>query len=138
MIDIDNFKSSNDRFDPPAGDEVLDVARAIGEECRGGDLAARYGGEEFAVLLPGAGEASAAGVAERIRGRIASLCFSFEFGDLSVTGSFGVACRREPQGCGVQDLPSQADSAQYAAKRGGKNRVSVHGAGVYLPRTRSF
>jgi two-component system, cell cycle response regulator len=129
MIDIDNFKSINDRFGHPAGDEVIvAVGKAIGEECRGGDLAARYGGEEFAVLLPGACEASASGVAERIRGRIASIDFSFSFQDFSVTGSFGVACRREPQGSGMKDLVSQADRALYVAKRSGKNRVAVHEA----------
>jgi two-component system, cell cycle response regulator len=118
MIDIDNFKSINDRF----------VGKAIGEECRGGDLAARYGGEEFAVLLPGASEASATGVAERIRGRIASIGFKFSVEDFTVTGSFGVACRREPQGIGMRDLIGQADRALYVAKRSGKNRVSVHEA----------
>jgi len=129
MIDIDNFKSINDRFGHPAGDEVIvAVGKAIGEECRGGDLAARYGGEEFAVLLPGASEASAAGVAERIRGRIASIDFKFSVEDFTVTGSFGVACRREPQGIGMRDLISQADRALYVAKRSGKNRVSVHEA----------
>ena len=131
LIDIDNFKSINDRFGHPAGDEVIAaIGKAIGDECRGGDLAARYGGEEFAVLLPGAGVSSAARVAERIRGRIASLDFSFQFEDCTVTGSFGVACRREPQGCGVKDLVRQADSALYAAKRDGKNRVQVHGEAV--------
>jgi len=127
LIDIDDFKSINDRFGHPVGDEVIAaVGKAISEECRGGDLAARYGGEEFAVLLPGAGVSSAAGVAERIRGRIASIGFNFSLQDFVVTGSLGVACRREPQGCGVKDLISQADSALYCAKRGGKNRVAVH------------
>ena len=126
MIDIDNFKSINDRFGHPVGDEVIvAVGKAIGEECRGGDLAARYGGEEFAVLLPGAGVANATGVAERIRGRIASIGFNFSFEDFVVTGSFGVACRHEAQGC-LKELVSQADGALYAAKRGGKNRVAVH------------
>jgi diguanylate cyclase (GGDEF)-like protein len=131
LIDIDNFKSINDRFGHPVGDDVIAaVGKAIGEECRGGDLAARYGGEEFAVLLPGASVASAACVAERIRGRIAAIDFSYSFEDFAVTGSFGVACRMEPQGCGVKDLVSRADSALYAAKRSGKNRVSVHDAPV--------
>jgi len=128
MIDIDNFKSINDRFGHPAGDEVIAaVGKAIGEECRGSDLAARYGGEEFAVLLPGAGPANAAGVAERIRGRIASLGFSFSYEDISVTGSFGVACRGEAR-VGVTDLVREADDALYFAKRSGKNRVAVYDA----------
>jgi len=127
LIDIDDFKSINDRFGHPVGDEVISaVGKAISEECRAGDLAARYGGEEFAVLLPGAGVSSAAGVAERIRGRIASIGFSFSLQDFVVTGSLGVACRREPKGCGVKDLICQADNALYRAKRGGKNQVAVH------------
>jgi two-component system, cell cycle response regulator len=128
LIDIDNFKTINDRFGHPAGDEVIiAVSKAIGAECRSGDLAARYGGEEFAVLLPGAGVANAVGVAERIRGRIATIDFNFSFEDFAVTGSFGVACRQEPQGS-LKELVSQADSALYAAKRSGKNRVTVHEA----------
>lgn len=126
LIDIDNFKSVNDRFGHLAGDRVLSaVGKAIAEECRGGDLAARYGGEEFAVLLPGAGLASAAGVAERIRGRIASLDFQFSYEDFSVTGSFGVACRQE-RTVAMKELVNQADTALYAAKRNGKNRVWLH------------
>jgi two-component system, cell cycle response regulator len=126
LIDIDNFKSINDRFGHPVGDEVIvAVGKAIAEECRGGDLAARYGGEEFAVLLPGAGVANATGVAERIRGRIASIGFNFSYDDFEVTGSFGVACRQQPQGC-VRELVGQADRALYLAKRNGKNRVCVH------------
>lgn len=130
MIDIDNFKAINDRFGHPAGDEVITaVGKAIGAECRGADLAARYGGEEFAVLLPGAEAANAAGVAERIRNRIAALDFSFVYPDVTVTGSFGVACRREPKGS-VDELLREADDALYVAKRSGKNRVSVHEASL--------
>jgi two-component system, cell cycle response regulator len=126
LIDIDNFKSINDRFGHPVGDQVIvAVARAISEECRGGDLPARYGGEEFAVLLPGAGVANATGVAERIRGRIASIGSSFSFDDLIVTGSFGVACRMDRQE-GTRELVGHADRALYVAKRTGKNRVSVY------------
>jgi two-component system, cell cycle response regulator len=126
LIDIDNFKSINDRFGHPVGDQVIvAVARAISEECRGGDLAARYGGEEFAVLLPGAGVANATGVAERIRGRIASITLNFGCADLVITGSFGVACRLDRQE-GISELVNHADRALYAAKRTGKNRVFVH------------
>ncbi|GFO59236.1 hypothetical protein GMST_15610 [Geomonas silvestris] len=133
MIDIDNFKAINDRFGHPAGDEVITaVGKAIGAECRGADLAARYGGEEFAVLLPGAEATNAAGVAERIRSRIAGLNFSFVYPDftVTVTGSFGVACRREPKGS-VDELLREADDALYVAKRSGKNRVSVHEASLH-------
>jgi len=109
---------------------IVAVGKAIGAECRGADLAARYGGEEFAVLLPGAEAVNAAGVAERIRNRIASLDFSFVYPDCTVTGSLGVACRREPKGS-VDELLREADDALYVAKRSGKNRVSVHEASLH-------
>jgi diguanylate cyclase (GGDEF)-like protein len=126
MVDIDNFKAINDRYGHPAGDEVIRaIGDAIGAECRGSDLAARYGGEEFAVLLPGAEVDNAVAVAERIRSRIAALDFSFGFDDFTVTGSFGVACKRLPHGS-TRDLVHEADRALYAAKRSGKNRVLVH------------
>jgi len=68
MIDIDNFKTLNDRLGHQAGDKMLErIADVILSNIRSSDVAARYGGEEFALVLPGLGPEDALKVAERIR-----------------------------------------------------------------------
>ncbi|UFS72550.1 GGDEF domain-containing protein [Geomonas sp. RF6] len=126
MIDIDDFKSVNDRFGHPAGDEVISsVGKAIVEALRGADLAARYGGEEFAVLLPATVVKDAYSVAERLRSRIAALAFDFCGERLEVTASLGVANRTVKEDCSVRELLGLADQALYEAKRRGKNRTLI-------------
>src|SRR5690554_5587530 len=94
MIDVDHFKAVNDRHGHLVGDEVLrGVARRIGTEVRGSDVAARYGGEEFVILLPGTEAAAGAVLAERIRAVVESRPFGAG-GDrdpVPVTVSIGVA-----------------------------------------------
>ena len=126
MIDIDNFKSINDRFGHPAGDQVITrIAGVIRGALRDADLATRYGGEEFAVLLPGTKERDAVAVAERIRSRIASLAFEFR-GGVEVTASLGLANRRFKEECGLKELLVRADESLYRAKRNGRNTTVVH------------
>jgi two-component system, cell cycle response regulator len=126
MIDIDNFKSINDRFGHPAGDQVITrVAEVIRGALRDADLATRYGGEEFAVLLPGTRERDALAVAERIRSRIVSLDFDFHDGG-KVTVSLGVANRWLKEQCGLKELLVRADESLYRAKRSGRNTTVVH------------
>jgi diguanylate cyclase (GGDEF)-like protein len=105
----------NDTRGHAAGDECLRrVAQFIGGVVRGsGDVVARWGGEEFAVLLPGADAATAAAIAERLRGGIASEC--------GVTASFGVAACIS--GDDPPSLIDRADRALYSAKRDGRNLV---------------
>jgi diguanylate cyclase (GGDEF)-like protein len=68
MLDVDHFKSYNDQFGHPAGDEALKlVGHVIRETLRGADVAARFGGEEFAILLPQTSGEEAIAIAERIR-----------------------------------------------------------------------
>ena len=119
MLDVDSFKSYNDQFGHPAGDEALKlVAHVIRETLRGADVAARFGGEEFSILLPQTTGEEAAAIAERIRGNVAETKFPHR----SVTTSIGVAsCSAEL--CLSADLVSAADKALYAAKRQGRNRV---------------
>ena len=125
MLDIDSFKNINDTFGHLAGDTVIkDVADILKSSVRVFDVCARYGGEEFAVVMPGSSLDSAAAIAERIRQRIHSYHSTDRaLSSLRVTVSIGVA-ESGPLGS-VREVIERADSALYAAKRGGKNRVST-------------
>jgi diguanylate cyclase (GGDEF)-like protein/putative nucleotidyltransferase with HDIG domain len=119
MVDIDHFKSINDRFGHSTGDEVLKaVGNLLGSMVTEPGIAARYGGEEFCVLLPATDLDSAARIGEQMRQAVAALKFS----QLSITTSLGVSCTtlqaEEPQG-----LLDQADKSLYVAKRDGRNQV---------------
>jgi diguanylate cyclase (GGDEF)-like protein len=118
MIDVDHFKRFNDRHGHQAGDEALvAVAEVLGTVARAGDRACRVGGEEFALVLPGADEAAAAAVAERVRAGIEAS--PPPAGPLTV--SLGVAAARD--GGGADRLVRDADLRLYAAKEAGRNRV---------------
>jgi diguanylate cyclase (GGDEF)-like protein len=119
MTDVDHFKSYNDDFGHPAGDEVLKrVAALLKETTRTVDCVARYGGEEFALLLPETEAAGAVEVAERIRARIAAEPFP----ERSVTVSIGVA-EFPSDGDRPDQIIEVADAALYEAKHSGRNRV---------------
>jgi diguanylate cyclase (GGDEF)-like protein len=119
MLDVDHFKSFNDTFGHPAGDEVLrSVARTLREGVRLQDVVARYGGEEFVLLLPACDAAAACEAAERVRARIEQLSGMPRL----VTASLGVATA-DPGTCDPETLIQQADQALYHAKRSGRNRV---------------
>jgi diguanylate cyclase (GGDEF)-like protein len=118
MLDVDHFKAFNDRHGHQAGDDALvAVAGVLGEVARAEDRACRVGGEEFAVLLPGADEAAAAAVAERIRASVAEARASEP-----LTVSLGVAATRGEQDAAA--LFALADERLYAAKQAGRNRVA--------------
>jgi diguanylate cyclase (GGDEF)-like protein len=128
LLDIDHFKSVNDRFGHAVGDRVIrTVAATLREEMRPGDLVARHGGEEFAVLMPDCAVGDAAVVADRVRRRIAERCLEHlsDLPTLQVTVSVGVS--DSTLGAPTLDgLLDQADTALYRAKRSGRNRVLVH------------
>jgi diguanylate cyclase (GGDEF)-like protein/PAS domain S-box-containing protein len=129
MLDIDHFKSVNDRFGHAVGDRVIrEVSAAMAAGVRPLDVLSRQGGEEFAVLLPDCDAAAASLSAERLRKAIAERCqaaFAAEFPGLRVTVSVGVA--DSTQGCTTLDtLLDHADSALYRAKRSGRDRVCIH------------
>jgi len=123
MLDIDHFKSINDRYGHAIGDMVLQRAAQILAPClRAADLFARYGGEEFIIIMGDVAEASARSTAERLRETLAKTVVSDEHG-LTVTASFGVDWQAQ---CVFQDwekLAVVADNRLYQAKRNGRNLV---------------
>lgn len=126
LLDIDDFKSVNDRHGHRHGDEVLRrVASVVRCALRDIDGAFRYGGDEFAVVLPESVEASALQAAERIRAAVAVQLYAWA-PELRCTVSIGVAeAMGEP---GASEWIEQADRALYAAKAAGRN--AVRGASV--------
>lgn len=121
VLDLDHFKSVNDRFGHLVGDQVLiRVASILTEHVRGEDVVVRTGGEEFAVVMPDAKSEEAAACCERLRTLIAAEPWDELAADLSVTASIGVASGRD-----LRDLERIADERLYAAKRAGRDRV-VH------------
>jgi diguanylate cyclase (GGDEF)-like protein len=134
MLDLDLFKRCNDTYGHPTGDAVLQqFARVLRDSCRSVDLVFRYGGEEFAIILPGAPEDAALRVAERIRERAAGHPFVTRSGrrlDFPVTVSIGVASYPK-HGLTHVELLIAADTALYAAKAAGRNRVVTASAGSH-------
>lgn len=128
ICDLDHFKSVNDTYGHPAGDEVLKAfARLLKTSCRPGDLVARYGGEEFAILCADCTNAAAARRAEDIRrdwSRIPHPCLNSK----SVTASFGVT--EIQSGDNTSTMLARADRALYDAKEGGRNKVVQLGTGI--------
>jgi diguanylate cyclase (GGDEF)-like protein len=126
VIDLDNFKEVNDHFGHAAGDALL---KAVGvlmrAELRTADIAARYGGDEFALVLPGVTKTGAWAVAEKVLGSLRTLATDSDVGlTINVTCSVGVASFGEAYR-DAEGLFRGADSALYAAKRAGRNRVEL-------------
>jgi diguanylate cyclase (GGDEF)-like protein len=125
MIDVDHFKTYNDRNGHPTGDELLrQLARIMGDGRRANDFVARYGGEEFAIVLVDTPKFTAAQVAERLRARVAE--YHFEHRETQPDGYVSVSI-------GVSSFPDDAlegeglvrtaDAALYDAKHAGRNSV---------------
>jgi len=147
MVDIDDFKSFNDTFGHPAGDEVL---KALAVVMRGNlrrvDMLARYGGEEFAIILPHAEVGDAFRVAERVRAAVerqmqailADICAAAAPDRPprpTITISMGVAAAPR-HALRAEKLLAAADIALYEAKRLGKNRVCIYQGGAPAPQER--
>ncbi|WP_447972132.1 diguanylate cyclase [Nitrospira sp. Kam-Ns4a] len=129
MVDLDHFKSLNDRFGHVFGDQLLrGVAAMIQQAVRGADVVARYGGEEFAVILPRTDLARAVSLAHRIRDRIARHTFPLDGSCVRLTASLGLAGVPDPAVPTMEALIAAADAALYRAKTCGRNRVEVAGA----------
>ena len=125
FIDIDHFKSVNDRLGHAGGDHCLrEVATALRGALDVGDTLGRYGGEEFVVLLPGRAGADAREMAERLRAAVERREFGFEGHAERLTVSIGVATRLDRESTPAAAV-KRADKALYAAKRAGRNCVHV-------------
>lgn len=123
LIDLDNFKSINDRYGHDSGDRILKkAAKCLSQHSRANDVLCRYGGEEFLIVLPETDIEEALGIAERHRQALSQL--SIEVGNhktLHITASFGIS--EMDLNTSEQQLLKQADVALYKAKGLGKNRI---------------
>ncbi len=135
LVDVDLLRSINSSFGRSAGDLALSgTAEIIHRNVRQCDVVSRLGGEEFAVMLPETEASEALVVAERIREKVESTCFSISTSaqPIEVTISLGIASY-PVHGLGVKDVLHQADQADYHAKLCGRNRsciAAVFGVGA--------
>ena len=122
LLDLDDFKRLNDEYGHDAGDEALiHVVRIIRDTMRSMDVVGRFGGEEFVVLLPDTSAEEAVSVVARLQKELTKRIFMYNNQKLFITFSAGVATRAD--GEDMADTLKRADSAMYAAKKSGKNRV---------------
>lgn len=125
IIDIDHFKSINDRYGHDIGDLALKhVAGSLEQCCRQDELPGRQGGEEFVVVLGNGLPAEALAAGERLRQAVASHPFGEAGQALSLTVSIGIALQSSADDS-FDRLLGRADSALYAAKANGRNRVEI-------------
>ncbi|MGZ8160653.1 MAG: GGDEF domain-containing protein [Methylobacter sp.] len=126
MIDVDHFKSINDCYGHPAGDEVLkSLTELAHKSIRTDDYFARYGGEEFCILLPSTLEKDAWMLADRLRQTYAAMAIDLGGEVLHSTISIGVSDSIHA-GLEFTSLIAAADQAMYRAKQEGRNRVVMH------------
>jgi diguanylate cyclase (GGDEF)-like protein len=126
FIDLDGFKSVNDRHGHLCGSKALvEAAAVIRNSARETDMIARYGGDEFALLLPDTGSDGAFAVGERIRDRVAAHRFLESEGlTVRLTASVGVATLPDVASS-VEALVRAADMAMYRVKGRGKNGIDI-------------
>lgn len=123
LLDIDHFKSINDRFGHATGDAVLrEFARLVPPELRAVDVYGRFGGEEFLIILPGTASAGAQACAERVRAKTEATSFP-GVPRVTVTAGVAIYAGKEP----VSVVLARADKALYEGKSGGRNRVVTIG-----------
>jgi diguanylate cyclase (GGDEF)-like protein/PAS domain S-box-containing protein len=126
LLDVDHFKSVNDRYGHLAGDLVLQfVAQECQRYMRTTDIFARYGGEEFICLLPEQTQKGAVELAERIRRMLEQAEVKYEVQSLKVTASVGLALLQGESGVTLEQLIDRADQALYQSKKNGRNRITV-------------
>ncbi len=125
IIDLDDFKTINDKYGHTHGDQVLiESGRLLMNSIRKGDITARWGGEEFILLLPESNIEDAAIFAERLREKFQTLNIVCGDKTIKITASFGVA-QKNVEDISIDALIARADKALYQAKDNGKNQVIV-------------
>jgi len=127
MLDVDGFKTLNDRHGHLFGDRVLQrVARLLRRSVREADTPSRFGGDEFAVILPETDRLGAYAVAERVRHRVADSCETRPIGGVPARVRFSGGIASYPvDGEDPPSLIARADKALYLAKRDGRNRIRL-------------
>ena len=122
VLDLDYFKTINDKHGHDAGDRVLaDIGKILMKACRMGDFVSRIGGEEFLIILPHCLAHDAVNKGNQIR----ALIERSNPGGLKVTTSIGIACLSEEHGSDFDRLYKSADEAVYHSKKNGRNRVTL-------------
>ncbi len=127
MCDLDHFKTYNDTYGHPAGDQALrTVAATLTQQLRKGDRVYRYGGEEFLVLLPEQDLDEATAALDRIRTQLHTLAIPHRGAgpETILTLSAGIAASLPGQRAPSAELIARADTALYTAKRTGRNRTA--------------
>jgi diguanylate cyclase (GGDEF)-like protein len=123
ILDLDNFKETNDEYGHAAGDVVLrELVRRCQRVLREGDVMCRLGGDEFVIVLSDQSDRSGLQVARRVIEEVASEPFLFDGAAMPVTTSIGVVSSVSPR-CTVSDILRMADQALYQAKQAGRNRA---------------
>jgi diguanylate cyclase (GGDEF)-like protein len=137
LIDLDHFKSINDRFGHALGDRVLEIfTDSARQSVRASDLIGRLGGEEFAAVLTNTSKDTALAVAERIRECFAAAALEVESRPVGATVSIGLV-HYEGAALDIAELLAQADQALYVAKERGRNRIEIASLDLMLARAQA-
>ena len=131
VMDIDNFKSFNDRYGHLAGDEViLCLADRLKHTLREGDILSRFGGEEFTVLLPETERKEAFTTAERLRTEVEKMDVLYNDITLKITISLGVSTYDWVENLTEKTMIERADEALYKSKKRGRNQTTAFQSGL--------
>ncbi len=134
LFDADHFKSLNDTYGHPAGDQVLiGISQIFQRVLRQTDVACRYGGEEFAIIMPETEPEEARKVCDRIRATLETVCWE-RHPERGVTCSIGLCGSTGPVDVDAAAWLHQTDKQLYKSKQGGRNQISVLNLGPNRPR----